>query len=177
MGPKTKKVVYGGTESLPLRRLNEAEVGFIKNMYNYYDFQKKGLIARHLAGKILVKIGVEPSTISLPWEVPLNDLLMFIDSKLPDADPPLDCSLHTFVRMVGGVEANDNGVRQIRPQGLIDFMTSLDRPAPTYAEANLLLTSMLEYDNVDVDTKVSAPHYSREINSFAKKSNALREFK
>ncbi len=41
----------------------------------------------------------------------------------------------------------------------------------------MLLTSMLDYDYVDKDTKVGDKLFSRELSSFAKKSNALREFK
>ena len=36
----------------PLRRLADAEVGYIKSQFNLYDTHKSGTIAKHLAKKI-----------------------------------------------------------------------------------------------------------------------------
>jgi hypothetical protein len=41
----------------------------------------------------------------------------------------------------------------------------------------MLLTQMLDYDNVDKDTRVSDKLFCRELQGFAKSSNALREFR
>jgi hypothetical protein len=158
------------------RRLADAELDYIRSQFNFYDYNKTGTIERHLAGKILLNIGVEPSVISLPAKISFQDLAMFIDGKLPDPELPLDCSLHTFVRMVGNVEA-DGMTRNLRPDGIIDFFTELDRPAPTQGEASMLLAGMLDYDNVDADVKVTDKLFSRELVGFSKKSNALREFR
>lgn len=166
-----------GSSALVLSRLAEAEQRYIQAQFDFYDYNKTGLIERHLAQKILQNIGVEPSVIALPIKIDFQALCTFIDSKLPDPDPPLECSLHTFTRMIGEIEDDSGGQRVIRPQALIHFMKSLDRPAPTLSEADMLLTSMLDYDYVDKDTKVSDKLFGRELMSFAKKSNAFREFR
>mgnify|MGYP003978235261 CR=1 FL=1 len=47
------------------------------------------------------------SVIALPAKINMSDLFTFIDGKLPDPDSALDCSLHTFTRMIGTM--NDGG--------------------------------------------------------------------
>lgn len=176
MSRKQRKPKTLPGEMPPMRRLADAELGYLRSQFNLYDTSKKGMISQHLAQKILQNIGVEPSVLTLPKEVGFVELAVFIDSKLPDPEPALDCSLHTFSRMVGTLEP-DGVTRVIRPQAIIDFLTSLDRPAPTYAEANLLLTSMQDYDNVDSDIKVNAQKFCNELSSYSKKANALKEFR
>lgn len=81
--------------------------------------------------QVLLNIGVEPSVIALPEKINFADLCVFIDGKLPDPDPSLECSLFTFTRMVGEPDEEGRSDRIIRPKAICDFMTSLDRPAPT----------------------------------------------
>ena len=106
----SKKKGLKGTQMV-LQRLAEAEQGYIKSQFDFYDYKKTGFIGKHLAQKILLNIGVEPSVIALQPQINFEELCMFIDSKLPDPDPSLECSLFTFTRMIG--ELDDAGNRQV----------------------------------------------------------------
>ena len=83
MSRKQKKPKTLPGEMPPMRRLADAELGYLRSQFNLYDTSKKGMISRHLAQKILQNIGVEPSVITLPKEIAFVELAVFIDSKLP----------------------------------------------------------------------------------------------
>jgi hypothetical protein len=62
-----------------------------------------------------------------------------------------------------------------------DFVVSLGRPPMNSAQLELMLTAMLEYDDCNEKTAGAAgvlpEDFSREFATFAKKSNALKNFK
>lgn len=71
--------------------------------------------------------------------------------------------------------------KYITTQSINDFMISLGRPPLRAAQVELLLTSMLEYDDCNETTgqiaAVLPDIFSRDFTTFAKKSNALKNFK
>jgi len=79
----------------------------------------------------------------------------------------------TNTRIVG--ELLPDNSRVIKPAKIVEFLISLERNVPTFEEVNLLLTSMLEYDDCSSDTAVSTGVLARELISHAKKNNS-REF-
>lgn len=65
-----------------LRNLQQEEALYIKSIFGVYDYRATGLIPRHCVGKILDKIGVEASILSLPQQMSLREVLLFIGAYL-----------------------------------------------------------------------------------------------
>jgi hypothetical protein len=69
----------------------------------------------------------------------------------------------------------------ISTQAINEFMEKLGRPPVSKTQCDLLLTSMLDYDDCSENTwghpAVPPEYFSRDFANFAKKSNALKNFK
>jgi hypothetical protein len=167
MGPKK-------TEIPVCRNLNGIEAQYIKSMFSMYDYRGTGSVPRHLIVKLLTAIGID-QIFGLPSQLTLKDTLLFIDAKIPDRDQVLDSALFSFTRIVGDT-LPDGVSKVVKPDKLVAFLANLDRNIPSLDEANMLLTSMLEYDDCSEETAVSSAVLSRELNAFAKKNNARNAF-
>ena len=80
-----------------------------------------------------------------------------------------------------GVKHYASGVNVISTQAINQFMEKLGRPPVPKSQCDLLLTGMLDYDDCSENTygqpAVLPEYFSREFGNFAKKSNALKNFK
>lgn len=69
----------------------------------------------------------------------------------------------------------------ISSQAINQFMEKLGRPPVSKSQCDLLLTSMLDYDDCSENTfghpAVAPEYFTRDFATFAKKSNALKSFK
>ena len=69
----------------------------------------------------------------------------------------------------------------ISTQAINQFMEKLGRPPVSKTQCDLLLTSMLDYDDCSENTfgqpAVAPEYFTRDFATFAKKSNALKSFK
>jgi len=80
-------------------------------------------------------------------------------------------------RVVGGQSRE----KYITVEAVNEFMESLGRPPLSKTQLDLLLGNMLDYDDCNESTggitAVSMEYFSRDFTNFAKKSNALKNFK
>ena len=126
----------------------------------------------------------------------IGELLSAIDEIMPPSEPMINSSLATFNGLVSkkqhisnsnsnlllsadtdewsGVSAVDN---VITPTDICDFMESLGRPAIPMSEAASLLSSMLQYDDCSTDPAIPNAVFTKELMNFARKTNALRDFR
>jgi hypothetical protein len=65
-----------------LRNIQPEEAQYIKSIFGLYDYRATGLIPRHCVAKILLKVGVEASVLSLPEQMSLREVLLFIGDIL-----------------------------------------------------------------------------------------------
>lgn len=79
--------------------------------------------------------------------------------------------------LLGG-ESRD---KYITAAAINDFVVSLGRPPLSTTQLDLMLTNMLDYDDccekTGDTTAVSMEYFTRDFTNFAKKSNALKNFK
>ena len=126
----------------------------------------------------------------------IGELLSAIDEIMPPSEPMINSSLATFNGLVSkkqhisnsnsnlllsadtdewsGASAVDN---VITPTDICDFMESLGRPAIPMSEAASLLSSMLQYDDCSTDPAIPNEVFTKELMNFARKTNALRDFR
>ena len=76
-----------------LRKLASNEAESIRAMFSFYDFEAKGSIYKKHAEILLNQLGIEAATAALPDRVGLREFLLFVDARLPDSEPMLDCSM------------------------------------------------------------------------------------
>lgn len=157
-----------------LRNIQAVEAQYIKSMYCMYDYNSTGSVPRHLCIKLFMQIGLD-NTFGLPSCMSLKDVLLYIDQRLPDSDLQLESALYTFTRTAGTL-SDDGHYFEFKPEKLVDYLASLDRNVPSVEEMDLLIQSMLEYDDVSEDTKVNALVLSRELTAFAKRNNQRAKF-
>mmetsp|Transcript_3972 Transcript_3972/g.4055 ORF Transcript_3972/g.4055 Transcript_3972/m.4055 type:complete len:173 (+) Transcript_3972:259-777(+) len=155
-------------EMPPLQHLEVHEVKIIKKMFNYYDYDKTGRIKRHLAFKLLQKLGLLIPIESLPPFLAFKDIVLFADSRCPD--PTLEGALDICFRL-SSTKVKDNGEEKdlLFAQGVINFLKDLDRRPPTISEASTLLVSMLPYDDCAAEPAVSRDAFTEKMVSLAVK--------
>lgn len=128
----------------------------------------------------------------------IGELLNAIDEIMPPSEPMINSSLATFNGLVSKKQhiisnsnsnlllSADNDEWQsgasaadtvITPTDICDFMESLGRPAIPMSEAASLLSSMLQYDDCSTDPAIPNEVFTKELMSFARKTNALRDFR
>lgn len=128
----------------------------------------------------------------------IGELLSAIDEIMPPSDPMINSSLATFNGLVSKKQHNSNSNTNmllsadtdewqsgaasaaeavITPTDICDFMESLGRPAIPTSEAASLLSSMLQYDDCSTDPVIPNEVFTKELMSFARKTNALRDFR
>ena len=82
---------------------------------------------------------------------------------------------------MSGTKPYASGVKVISTQAINEFMEKLGRPPVPKSQCDLLLTSMLDYDDCSENTygqpAVLPDYFTRDFGNFAKKSNALKDFK
>ena len=127
----------------------------------------------------------------------IGELLNAIDEIMPPSDPMINSSLTTFNGLVSKKQHNTNSNSNlllsadtdewqsgasatetvITPTDICDFMESLGRPAIPMSEAASLLSSMLQYDDCSIDPAIPNEVFTKELMSFARKTNALKDFR
>ena len=142
------------------------EVGLIKNVFDFYDFERPGKIKRHLALKILQNLGLSPPAENLPAYLTFKDMLLYVDSRCPD--PSLEGSLDISFRLASTKTTSTEEANKITPSGVIHFMRSFEKQPPTLDEANALLVTMLPYDDCSLKAEVSQEIYNRYILNMSK---------
>lgn len=165
-----------------LTHLTHAEAQAVAHMFAMYDYRATGKIPAHLAKKLLSLLGFEaPQVDNLLFspEVTLGEVLMNLDLIMPPAEPMLNSSLTTFVGLVSKPTATsgEEAGRVIVPQDISDYMESLGRPPAAAREVNLMLSSMQEYDDCSVNPVLKAELFTKEILTFQRKNNALKDFR
>jgi hypothetical protein len=90
-------------------------------------------------------------------------------------------SVATGSSVTSGTKPYASGVKVVSTQAINQFMEKLGRPPVPKSQCDLLLTSMLDYDDCSESTygqpAVLPEYFSRDFGNFAKKSNALKNFK
>lgn len=108
-----------------ITKINADEKKCVQAMFKLYDIGHTGSIAVHHARKLLKNMGFEAERIPLGSgesdRVTMRDLLMVLESELPQPNPSLPCSLYTFDRIVGKLDEED-GRMKIRPDEIMKFM-------------------------------------------------------
>ncbi len=167
----------------PLLRLTELEARAIESMFRLYDYKATGRIPQHLAHKLFSAMGFDFSIHMLPQNGTLKELLLFLDMRCPDPEPALHCALHSFIHLVQSKRGDSDPEELLTEEKIITakdinkFMESLGRPPVSVTECNLLLTSMMEYDDCSLVPAVLPETFNRDFATFAKKSNMLKNFK
>jgi len=139
-----------------------------------YDRNNTGKIKNHFAVKIIKALGFNADMVVLSPDVSLNEILLLLDQMMPDPEPQLLGSMLTYIGMASKDSANG---RVIKPQDISDFMVKIGRPPCSLSEASLLLNSMVDYDDCSEVPELKAEYFAREVINFAKKSNALKDFR
>lgn len=152
------------------------EAESIASMFCLYDIHITGRIPQRLVLKMLQQLGFGKYSheITTP-DMSLKELLLFLDFRCPEPDPPLHSALFTFLNTIAS--PNEDGELCIQPTDITDFMESLGRPPVSTANATMLLTSMLDYDDCAEIPTVKAEYFERDVTMFAKKHNLLKDFK
>lgn len=164
-----------------LTRLTHAEAQSVQHMFSLYDYKANGRIPLHLAKKLLMLLGFEEGHLEgvvLTAEVTLGELLIALDSIMPEPEPMLNSSLSTFCGLVGKHQKiGDETIRAIVPKDISDHIEALGRPPAAIREVKLMLESMLEYDDCTNDPVLATELFEKEVLAFQKKNNALKEFR
>ena len=164
-----------------LVHLTHAEAQAVSHMFSLYDYKSTGRIPPHLAMKLLSQLGLDEAQLELVVftnEVSLSEVLMHLDQLMPPPEPMLNSSLTTFIGLVSKPSyIEEEPTRVITPQDISDYMESLGRPPAAIKEVNLMLNSMLEYDDCSVDPVLNVERFTNEILTFQRKNNALKEFR
>lgn len=162
------------------KRMTNSQARSIQSMFKLYDIDLSGRVTRNNCKKILAALGVDSSGITnLPPTITCKELLSYIELYLPEPEPELHCELLSFVRLVSVPDPTDEyGVAQcIQPDGITKYIESIDRPVPLPGEIDNLLMSMLAWDDCDAVPSVQLSSFVRDVTKFAKKTNALRDFR
>jgi hypothetical protein len=167
------------------------EADSICSMFKLYDINSTGRIPNRLAVKLLKTLGFGPTAISLTApDVNVKEFLLFVDYHVPEQQNPLSGPLYTFVNIVGkqphlsgatamGTDATGAQAPSsvITPSDLAHFMESIGRPPILMENANLLLSTMLDYDDCSPVPAVKVEYFERDLTIFAKKNNLLKDIK
>jgi len=168
-------------QTLKLTHLTHAEAQSVSHMFSMYDYKATGKIAPHLAVKLLTLLGFESNEVNalvFTNEVTLTELLMNLDQIMPPAEPMINSSLSSFIGIVSKPSKNpDEPGKVITPQDISDYIESLGRPPAASREIALLLNSMQEYDDCSVDPVLKTELFTKEILTFQRKNNALKDFR
>jgi hypothetical protein len=84
-------------------------------------------------------------------------------------------SLETFAKMVS--KFSDETGTIITPSQIIEFYESLGRAPVPQGQLEVLLTSMLEYDDCSSNPVVKPDVFKNSIILYAKKNNVMKEFR
>lgn len=161
----------------PLTKISQLEAEAILNMFNMYDYTCTGRIPKRLVLKLLSSLGFNgfAHEITAP-EMTLTEILLFLDLRHPDPEPPMDCAMWTFLNLTSNESFTEKG-RVITPTDLSNFMVSLGRPPCSTRKATLLLSSMLEYDDCAKLPAAPVEAFEKDVVKFAKKNNLMRDFR
>jgi hypothetical protein len=116
----------------------------------------------------------------------LNEVLYFLDEISPNNETNLHSSLQIFNGLVAETQETFQSSEEekinskeciLKPQNISKFIESLGRPPASLSEATLMLTSMLDYDDCSDIPTVKIESFNKEIITFAKKNNLLKDFK
>ena len=160
----------------PLTKLSQIEAESILSMFNMYDYNCSGRLPKRLVEKLLQTIGFGAFSYEITaTDMSIKELLLFIDLRCPDPEPALECALYTFLNLA----SRDGGQKGkvLTPQDLADFEESIGRPACSMRQADLLLTSMLDYDDCEKIPACPVDYFQRDVVKFAKKNNLMKDFR
>ena len=187
------------SKALPaLSRLTELEARSIELMFRLYDYKSTGRIPSHLAKNLFRELGIDVAPHMLPPQGTLKDLLLVADQRMPDPLPALPGALQTFVSLVGrepevvvedgegaGAAEGQATTKKAQPplepgkrvttDGINAFVLSLGRPPIGKIEAEVMLNSMLDYDDCQKTPAVPVSAFASDMNVWARKSNAVKD--
>ncbi len=158
----------------PLMKLKPDESQSIQSMFRLYDYRSSGRIPKHLAKKLTQNLGFDIPVGNLGADVSIKDLLLFIDQWIPEYDNKLQGEIAFFQKLARDIDPTMGEV--ITPESLNSFIEKLGRPPISMGEANLLLSSMLEYDDCSEVPKIRVDDFGKDVTMFTKKSNILKDF-
>ena len=144
-------------------------------MFRLYDYQATGRIPKHLAVKLVKGLGFDFGSSGLGKEVSLKELLLWLDQRCAERFPILNWSLETFSKMVSSFSEETGTI--ITPEQIIKFYESLGRAPIPQGQLEILLTSMLEYDDCSSTPIVKPEAFKNAIILYAKKNNVMKEFR
>ena len=151
-----------------LHNLSVAEQRAIKQIFSFYDIGNTGKIKQHLAHSLFKQIGLGVKIDVIPVNVSLRDILLLVDTRCPP-DQTSEENVDIFCRIVSR-ERNGNA-GPVRGVNLMDFLTSVQKVAPSQTEAQIILTNMVEYDDCSDDPVVAPLVFKREIVAKLKELN------
>jgi hypothetical protein len=170
-----------GQHAPKLVHLTHSEAQAIAHMFSLYDYKSTGRIPERLAFKLLSLLGFEQNNLAsvvFSSEVTLGEVLQAVDLVMPPAEPMLNSSLSTFIGLVSKPnKSGEEPARIIVPEDISDYIESLGRPPAAAREITLMLNSMLEYDDCSTYPVLNTELFEKEILTFQKKNNALKEFR
>lgn len=155
--------------------LNGLEVSSVSNMFKLYDYKSTGRIPNYLAVKLIETLGLPARHLDFHSDVTLEEVLQTVDKLVPEPEPILASALQSFNALASAHD--EDGRKVITPQAVSDFMQSLGRPATSLTEAGLMLNAMLDYDDCSAIASVHVDSFAKEITTFAKKSNAFKDYR
>eukprot|EP01041_Mallomonas_annulata_P011136 gene11136-23275_t len=158
-----------GGDIPPLHHIEPHEAMMIQSMFNFYDYEATGRIRRHLACKLLQKLGLRVNPDSLPPNLSFKDLILFADSHCPD--PTLDGALDICFRL-SSTKAKETEIELMQADGVLKFLHELDRNPATESEANNFLIRMVPYDDCSTAPAVTRDAFKKHMVSIAIKNPA-----
>ena len=156
-----------------ITKINAEERKCVEAMFKLYDIGHTGSIAVHHARKLLKNMGFEAERIPLGSgesdRVTMRDMLLVLESELPQPQPSLPCSLYTFDRIVAKLDEED-GRMKIRPDEIMKFMQSIGRQPTGDTEIGILLSKMLAVDDTSAVPAATVEAFDKEVITFAKRN-------
>lgn len=158
-----------------LTRLKEEEINCISGMFRLFDKNLTGYIPDYLAWNLMRKLGLDVRRAHFEKNrVSFNELILVIDKIMPDPEPPITSSLISFNNMTSINTENGN---VIIPNQVIKFLKSIGHNTVDPHEIEILLTSMLPYDDCSEVPEVPVSTFSEDLMAFIKKYNAFKNYR
>lgn len=158
-----------------LTRLKEEEINTIAGMFRLFDRNSTGYIPDYLAWNLMRKIGLDVRKAHFEKNrVSYNELILVIDKIMPEPDPPIASSLISFNNMTAVGTENGN---VLRPREIIEFLKSVGENTVDPGEIEILLNSMLPYDDCSEEAEIPSSVFNEYLTVFAKKYNAFKNYK
>lgn len=160
----------------PVTKISKKEAESIMSMFKFYDYTCTGRIPQRLVLKLLRSLGFSKFTDQVvASEMSLKDLLLFIDIRCPEPEPALPCALYSYLNIVA--KELPDGTQVITQKDMSAFSESIGHDQNSASGTNMLLTSMLAYNDCSETPAVNAEFFERDIQLLAKSQNLLKHIK